>query len=76
MADLEKIFQEEKESNLVGRLIRKKSFKRDYDTQTIYGDLHDWFRDYHCELSLEEREHVIQRLIGQYVIKHIYQVKL
>ena len=71
MANLQKIFQEE--SSLVERLLRK---KRSWDTQTIYGDLCDWMRDYHNDLSLSEREEVIQRLIGHYVIKHIYEVKL
>lgn len=71
MANLQKIFQEE--SGLVERLLRK---KRSWDTQTIYGDLCDWMRDYHNDLSLSEREEVIERLIGHYVIKHIYEVKL
>lgn len=71
MANLQKIFQEE--NDLVERLLRK---KRSWDTQTIYGDLCDWMRDYHNDLSLSEREEVIQRLIGHYVIKHIYEVKL
>ena len=71
MANLQKIFQEE--SDLVECLLRK---KQSWDTQTIYGDLCDWMRDYHNDLSLAEREEVIQRLIGQYVIRNIYKVKL
>lgn len=71
MANLQKIFQDE--SDLVERLLRK---KQSWDTQTIYGDLCDWMRDYHNDLSLSEREEVIQRLIGQYVIRNIYKVKL
>ena len=44
-------------------------------TQTIYGDLGDYLRDMYM-LSLHERQVVCERLIGKYVIKHIYEVKL
>jgi hypothetical protein len=54
-------------------LIRKKS---PYDTQTIYGDLIDYLRDFHSDLTMEQRGEVIERLIGKYVIRNIYKVKL
>lgn len=73
MTKLEKIFQEEKNNKIVEYFISK---KQSWDKQTIYGDLCDWMRDYHNDLSLAEREEIIQRLIGQYVIRNIYKVKL
>ena len=47
-----------------------------WGTQAIYGDLCDYMREFHNDLSLHEREIVIERLLGKYVIKNIYKVKL
>ena len=68
---LDLIFQYETEQNLVENLLVK---QREGHTQTIYGDLCDHFKDVHEELSLEERENVIQRLIGAYVIKNMIKL--
>ena len=73
MDKIEKIVNELVDADIVGSRIRR---KRVWDTQTIYGDLCDYMRDYHNDLSLHEREVVIERLLGKYVIKNIYKVKL
>lgn len=61
------------EEGIVERLLRN---KRAWDTQTIYGDLNDYMRDMYGNLPLHEREVVIERLLGRYVIQNIYQVVL
>lgn len=38
--------------------------------QTIYGELCDWTRDYHNDLTLQEREVLIEILLGQFAILH------
>ena len=38
--------------------------------QTIYGELCDWLRDYHNDLSLEDRDRLAQLLLGDMVIHH------
>lgn len=68
---LDLIFQYETKQNLVENLLAKNP----EDTpQTLYKSLCDHFNDVHGELSLEERENVIQRLIGAYVIKNMIRL--
>ena len=38
--------------------------------QTIYGEVSDWVRDYHSDLSLLEREVLAKMLLGDLVIHH------
>ena len=38
--------------------------------QTIYGELCDWLRDYHNDLTLQEREVLCKMLLGDMVIHH------
>jgi len=38
--------------------------------QTIYGEVSDWIRDYHSDLSLLEREVLAKMLLGDLVIHH------
>lgn len=40
------------------------------DEQTIYGELCDWTKDYHNDLTLQERELLIEILLGQFAIHH------
>lgn len=68
---LQKIFNNEVENNLVHNLLGKCQ----KNNQTIYGELCDWFKDYHRELSLSEREEVIERLLGNYMKKNFYKIK-
>ena len=56
--------------NLVERLLKKSS--RENETQTIYGDLSDWLRDYYTIIPLSDRDVVARLLIGDYVIHHPY----
>jgi hypothetical protein len=72
---IEKIVKELHEKNLVERLIRKKA---KWDTQTIYGDIHDYLKDVYMGegLSLHDREVIAERLLGKYVIQHIYEINL
>jgi len=72
---IEKIVKELHESNLVGRCVRN---KLSWDTQTIYGDIHDYLKDMYMDegLSLHDREVIAERLIGKYVIQHIYEINL
>lgn len=37
---------------------------------TVYGELSDWIRDYHSDLSLLEREVLCKMLLGDLVIHH------
>ena len=74
MDKLEEIVNRLVEINIVECYLRRP--KKYWDTQTIYGDLCDYMRDYYNELSLYEREVVIERLLGKYVIKNIYEVTL
>lgn len=37
---------------------------------TVYGELSDWIRDYHSDLSLLEREILCKMLLGDMVIHH------
>ena len=37
---------------------------------TVYGELSDWIRDYHNDLSLLEREVLCKMLLGDMVIHH------
>lgn len=37
---------------------------------TVYGELSDWIRDYHNDLSLLERELLCKMLLGDMVIHH------
>ena len=69
---IEKIVEELHKQDLVKKLLRKKSV---WDSQTIYGDLHDYMRDMY-DLSLHDREIVVERLLGKYVIHNIYDVVL
>ena len=69
---IEKIVEELHKQDLVKKLLRKKSV---WDGQTIYGDLHDYMRDMY-DLSLHDREIVVERLLGKYVIHNIYDVVL
>ena len=72
---IESIVKELSENNLVESLILN---KKSWDSQTIYGDIHDYLKDMYmwCGLSLHEREVIVQRLLGKYVIKHIYEINL
>lgn len=72
--DIESVIKELVSVDIVSHFLHKRS-KKVGDTQTIYGDLHDYLRDMYM-LPLHDREVVIERLIGKYVIKHIYEVKL
>jgi glutathionyl-hydroquinone reductase len=72
--DIESVIKELVSVDIVSHFLHKCS-KKVGDTQTIYGDLHDYLRDMYM-LPLHDREVVIERLIGKYVIKHIYEVKL
>ena len=74
MDRLEEIVNRLVEENIVEYYLRRP--KKAWDTQTVYGDLCDYMRDFHNDLSLHEREIVIERLLGKYVIKNIYKVKL
>lgn len=56
--------------NLVERFLKKSS--RENETQTIYGDLSDWLRDYYTIIPLSDRDVVARLLIGDYVIHHPY----
>jgi hypothetical protein len=69
---IEKIVEELHKQDLVKKLLRKKSV---WDGQTIYGDLNDYMRDMY-DLSLHDREIVVERLLGKYVIHNIYDVVL
>lgn len=40
------------------------------DGETIYGELSDWLRDYHNDLTLQEREVLCKMLLGDMVIHH------
>ncbi len=68
---LDLIFQYETKQNLVETLLVNNP---EGTPQTIYKSLCDHFNDVHGELSLEERENVIQRLIGAYVIKNMIKL--
>ena len=72
--DIESVIKELEGMDIVDYFLHKRIKKAD-DTQTIYGDLGDYLRDMYM-LSLHERQVVCERLIGKYVIKHIYEVKL
>ncbi len=74
MDRLEEIVNRLVEQNIVECYLRR--HKKACDTQTVYGDLCDYMRDCYSDLSLHEREVVIERLLGKYVIKNIYKVKL
>lgn len=74
MVTIESIIEELERVDIVDRFLHK-HIKKAGDTQTIYGDLHDYLRDMYM-LSLHDREVVVERLLGKYVIKHIYEVKL
>jgi hypothetical protein len=69
---IEKIVEELHKQDLVKKLLRKKSV---WDCQTIYGDLNDYMRDMY-DLSPHDREIVVERLLGKYVIRNIYDVVL
>lgn len=56
--------------NLVERFLKKGS--KEYEQQTIYGDLSDWLRDYYTIIPLSDRDVVARLLIGDYVIHHPY----
>lgn len=74
MDRLEEIIKRLVEINIVECYLRRP--KKNWDTQTIYGDLCDYMSEFHNDLSLQEREIVIERLLGKYVIKNIYEVTL
>ena len=38
--------------------------------QTLYGELSDWLRDYHNDLSLEDQDVIAKLLLGEFVIHH------
>ena len=69
---IEKIVKELHKQDLVKKLLRKKYV---WDGQTIYGDLNDYMRDMY-DLSPHDREIVVERLLGKYVIHNIYDVVL
>jgi len=69
---IDKIVEELHKQDLVKKLLRKKSV---WDGQTIYGDLNDYMRDMY-DLSPHDREIVVERLLGKYVIHNIYDVVL
>lgn len=73
MVTIESIIEELVKVDIVGRFLHKP--KKCGDTQTIYGDLSDYLRDMYM-LSPHDRQVVCERLLGKYVIKHIYEVKL
>ena len=73
MADIESIIEELDKKDIVGRFLH--SPKKAWDTQTIYGDLNEYMKDMY-ELDPHSREVVIERLLGKYVIRHIYEIKL
>lgn len=73
MVTIESIIEELVKVDIVGKFLRKP--KKCGDTQTIYGDLNDYMRDMYM-LNSHDRQVVIERLLGKYVIKHIYEVKL
>lgn len=72
MVTIENIIEELDKKDIVSRFLRN---KQAWDTQTIYGDLNDYMKDMY-ELNPHDRHVVIERLLGKYVIKHIYEVKL
>ena len=70
----EKIFNEVKESKVIERLLDKSS--REDDHQTVYGDLLDYMRDMYFDvLSPGECNDIIVRLLGDYVIHHLYRLQ-
>ena len=74
MVTIESIIEELVKVDIVGHFLHK-HVKKVGDTQTIYGDLSDYLRDMYM-LSPHDRQVVCERLLGKYVIKHIYEVKL
>lgn len=72
MVDIESIIEELDKKDIVGRFLRN---KKAWDTQTVYGDLNEYMKDMY-ELDPNSRAVVIERLLGKYVIKHIYEIKL
>ena len=51
-------------------LVVKLMSKAAKNEQTIYGEVSDWIRDYHSDLSLLEREVLAKMLLGDLVIHH------
>lgn len=73
MVTIESIIEELERVDIVGRFLHE--VKKEWDTQTIYGDLNEYLKDMYL-LNVDDRQVVCERLIGKYVIKHIYEVKL
>lgn len=74
MVTIESVIEELVKADIVDRFLHK-HIKKAGDTQTIYGDLNDYLKDMYM-LSPHDSQVVIERLLGKYVIKHIYEVKL
>ena len=43
---------------------------KEYERQFLYGDVSDYIRDYHNNLTYEEREILARLVIGDYVVQH------
>lgn len=74
MVTIESIIEELERVDIVDRFLHK-HIKKAGDTQTIYGDLNEYLKDMYL-LNVDDRQVVCERLLGKYVIKHIYEVKL
>lgn len=73
MVTTESIIEELERVDIVDRFLHK--VKKEWDTQTIYGDLNEYLKDMY-PLNVHDRQVVCERLLGKYVIKHIYEIKL